>query len=300
MAAPTQTNSAAAQFHKQLDSDWNYWLAQYPEFATQLGRTEYDTRWTDYSAAAIDARAAYLRASVKSLSSVARASLSAAGSSQLRPVSGTARERCRRAGPSLRRAAGSLGGSDAPADARQPAGRASAGRAAHRRDHAPRYGEGLRGDHREAGSGSASRRSDDSAHGTRARCRDHAATDCDARRAGSGSGTVGQRSGCVALARCVRSLSSLDCPGRARQADIPRTRRLFDTRGAGVHASQGLSREDLPSEVPGGDRDYGNPERRRALQVQRRMAHDDDTDAEGNPPDRPRRSEADSGAKWTR
>jgi uncharacterized protein (DUF885 family) len=78
MAAPTQTNTATTQFHKQLESDWNYWVAQYPEFATQLGRTEYDARWTDYSPAAIDARAAYLRTSARNLAAIGRNTLNAA------------------------------------------------------------------------------------------------------------------------------------------------------------------------------------------------------------------------------
>ena len=78
MVSPTQTKPAAALFHKQLDADWNYWVSQYPEFATQLGRTEYDARWTDYSTAAIDARAAYLRTSLKNLAAIGRNSLDAA------------------------------------------------------------------------------------------------------------------------------------------------------------------------------------------------------------------------------
>ena len=78
MAAPTQTNTVTAQFHKQLDADWNYWISQYPEFATQLGRTEYDARWTDYTTKAIDARAGYLRTSAKKLSAIDRQGLNAA------------------------------------------------------------------------------------------------------------------------------------------------------------------------------------------------------------------------------
>ena len=78
MAQPTQTNSSTAQFRKLLDSDWKFWISQHPEFATQLGRTEFDTRWTDYSSAAIDARAAYLRTSLKSVAAIGRDSLDAA------------------------------------------------------------------------------------------------------------------------------------------------------------------------------------------------------------------------------
>ena len=45
----------------QLEDDWKYWMAQYPEFATIAGYPGENARWTDYSQAAIDARAAYLR-----------------------------------------------------------------------------------------------------------------------------------------------------------------------------------------------------------------------------------------------
>jgi hypothetical protein len=49
--APT---SSAAAFHSQLHEDWNYWMGQYPELATQFGvpgqnapgRTTRPRRWT--------------------------------------------------------------------------------------------------------------------------------------------------------------------------------------------------------------------------------------------------------------
>ena len=70
-----QQNAATAQFRTQLEADWSYWLAQYPELATQVGVNEHDHRWTDYSVAAMQSRAKYLSASVKNLASIRRDSL---------------------------------------------------------------------------------------------------------------------------------------------------------------------------------------------------------------------------------
>jgi uncharacterized protein (DUF885 family) len=61
---------------KILDADWLYWMEQYPEWATQFGYLGYNARWTDYSPAAIDARASYLRASLQRLARIDRARLS--------------------------------------------------------------------------------------------------------------------------------------------------------------------------------------------------------------------------------
>jgi uncharacterized protein (DUF885 family) len=78
MAATSQTPSTAAaqQFKKYLDADWDYWMAQFPETATQFGHPGQDDRWTDYSTSAIDARASYLRGSVARLSAIDRNALS--------------------------------------------------------------------------------------------------------------------------------------------------------------------------------------------------------------------------------
>lgn len=62
----------------QLDDDWKYWMTQYPETATSFGYPGQDARWTDYSPAAIDARAAYLRKSVERVAGIDRAQLDAA------------------------------------------------------------------------------------------------------------------------------------------------------------------------------------------------------------------------------
>ena len=61
----------------QLEDDWKYWMAQYPEFATIAGYPGENARWTDYSQAAVDARAAYLGQSLERLASVDRGRLAA-------------------------------------------------------------------------------------------------------------------------------------------------------------------------------------------------------------------------------
>ena len=69
MVSTAQTPSASDRFRTLLDEDWEYWMAQYPETATALGYPGPSTgsgqgqssRWTDYSGAAIEARARRLR-----------------------------------------------------------------------------------------------------------------------------------------------------------------------------------------------------------------------------------------------
>ena len=58
-----QAPSASNRFDALLDEDWKYWMSQYPETATALGYPGHDARWTDYSPAAIDARARRICAS---------------------------------------------------------------------------------------------------------------------------------------------------------------------------------------------------------------------------------------------
>jgi uncharacterized protein (DUF885 family) len=77
MGCGGQRPSAADTFRAQLDDDWKYWLTQYPEVATAVGYPGQNARWTDYSPAAIDARAAYLKNSVQRLSKIDRAALGA-------------------------------------------------------------------------------------------------------------------------------------------------------------------------------------------------------------------------------
>jgi uncharacterized protein (DUF885 family) len=61
----------------QLEEDWKYWMAQYPETATIIGYPGQNARWTDYSQPAIDARNEYLERSVERLSAIDRSRLSA-------------------------------------------------------------------------------------------------------------------------------------------------------------------------------------------------------------------------------
>src|SRR3990170_2219134 len=68
---------AADQLRTQLGDDWKYWMVQYPESATAVGYPGQNARWTDYSQAAIDARAAYLKNSGQRIGSIDRAGLSA-------------------------------------------------------------------------------------------------------------------------------------------------------------------------------------------------------------------------------
>jgi uncharacterized protein (DUF885 family) len=68
---------AADMLRAQFDDDWKYWMSQYPETATALGYPGHNAKWTDYSPAAIDARAVHLKNSVERLSAVDRARLDA-------------------------------------------------------------------------------------------------------------------------------------------------------------------------------------------------------------------------------
>src|SRR5438552_4188172 len=77
-AAQTRPSSrAASALHAQLDEDWKYWMAQYPETATAFGYPGQNMRWTDYSQPAIDARADYLKKSLDRLKGINRSELDA-------------------------------------------------------------------------------------------------------------------------------------------------------------------------------------------------------------------------------
>ncbi len=69
LAAPP---AAVKQLHQLLDEDWERGLKDYPEFATFLGDPRYNDRWTDYSAAAIEARDAADREVLKKLARIPR------------------------------------------------------------------------------------------------------------------------------------------------------------------------------------------------------------------------------------
>jgi uncharacterized protein (DUF885 family) len=71
------SDQASARFRTELEEDWKFWMAAYPELATALGYPGHDARWTDYSAEAIVARADYLKRSVERLAAIDRAGLGA-------------------------------------------------------------------------------------------------------------------------------------------------------------------------------------------------------------------------------
>jgi len=72
------SGGASDRWRSQLDEDWKYWMAEYPELATAVGYPDHNARWTDYSPKAIAARADYLRRSAQRLANFDRASLSPA------------------------------------------------------------------------------------------------------------------------------------------------------------------------------------------------------------------------------
>ena len=67
----------APDFRAFLDEEWKYWMSQYPEVATSVGYPGHDTRWTDYSPAAIQSRKDALQRSIDRLRSFDPATLGA-------------------------------------------------------------------------------------------------------------------------------------------------------------------------------------------------------------------------------
>jgi uncharacterized protein (DUF885 family) len=65
-------------FKALLESDWTYWMNQYPEVATALGEPGQNARWTDYSPQAIAGRNDYLRQMKTRVDAIDRAKLAAA------------------------------------------------------------------------------------------------------------------------------------------------------------------------------------------------------------------------------
>ncbi len=57
----------ATRFRALLDSDWQWQMQQFPEYATELGDHRYDDRLTDASPAAVDKRDEHERAQLKAL-----------------------------------------------------------------------------------------------------------------------------------------------------------------------------------------------------------------------------------------
>jgi uncharacterized protein (DUF885 family) len=65
IAAPAQTGTES--LHKFFDRVFEEQLADQPEFATSIGRHEYDDRWSDLSKAGLDRRRAHLQAALEEL-----------------------------------------------------------------------------------------------------------------------------------------------------------------------------------------------------------------------------------------
>ena len=73
-SAPRQI-AAARNFRVYLEADWQRWLAEYPEFATNVGERRFNRQWSDNSPAAIEARRNHLRDSLATLKKIDRAAL---------------------------------------------------------------------------------------------------------------------------------------------------------------------------------------------------------------------------------
>jgi uncharacterized protein (DUF885 family) len=78
LALPAGARTATEQLHQLLEADWERGLRDYPEYATFLGDTRYNDRWTDWSPAAVEARDAADRAVLDQLARIARNKLSVA------------------------------------------------------------------------------------------------------------------------------------------------------------------------------------------------------------------------------
>jgi len=79
LAAPVAAASSATEdLHRLFNEDWERILKDYPEYATFLGDSRYNDRWTDMSPAAIQARDAADRAVLDKLARIPRARLSPA------------------------------------------------------------------------------------------------------------------------------------------------------------------------------------------------------------------------------
>jgi uncharacterized protein (DUF885 family) len=70
LAIGCAAQSSRSRLQDQFDDDWKYWMTQYPEAATAFGYPGQNTRWTDYSEPAINARADYLKRSLDRLKTI--------------------------------------------------------------------------------------------------------------------------------------------------------------------------------------------------------------------------------------
>jgi len=74
-AAPAESGSPRLRHF--FEQDWNYWIKEYPEFATSIGAPGYNNRWADLSPEAMARRETHLRAALHELESMSRDPLNA-------------------------------------------------------------------------------------------------------------------------------------------------------------------------------------------------------------------------------
>jgi uncharacterized protein (DUF885 family) len=70
-------SEAARTFRAYLDEDWNRWMAEYPEMATEVGFPGQNRRWSDDSAEGIEQRRKHLHESLAALKKIQRDALPA-------------------------------------------------------------------------------------------------------------------------------------------------------------------------------------------------------------------------------
>jgi uncharacterized protein (DUF885 family) len=76
-AKGSPASEEAQRLRKFFADDWNYWMVEYPEFATAVGYPGQNARWTDYSPPAVERRNQHLRESLKALEAIDRSKLPA-------------------------------------------------------------------------------------------------------------------------------------------------------------------------------------------------------------------------------
>lgn len=77
MSQAASTRSAVSEFGTFLSNDWNAWLAEYPEVASQVGVPGHNGRWTDDSPTGIGERRQHLARSLEAIRRTDRTRLDA-------------------------------------------------------------------------------------------------------------------------------------------------------------------------------------------------------------------------------
>ena len=75
LIAEARKTPERARLNRLFELSWDYLMEEYPEWATEVGISAYNGRWTDRSAAAITRRKADLELPAKALASIDRAKL---------------------------------------------------------------------------------------------------------------------------------------------------------------------------------------------------------------------------------